>query len=69
MFNRATKFNCFEDPVPVSPPDTGNIQKWKVTSGISVTDMFANSKAMNDTYNDVDGYNNGTPIIDTFFGK
>jgi len=67
MFNGATKFNCFEDPVPVIPPDTGNIQKWKVSGDTDVTAMFANSKAMDDTYNGVPGYN---PLnVETFFGK
>jgi len=74
MFNGATKFNCFEDPVPVSPPDTGNIRKWKVNPQLQtdgVTAMFANSKAMNDTYNGVAGYNatTGTPTIVDFFGQ
>jgi len=71
MFNGATKFNCFEDPVPVSPPDTGNIQKWKVSGDTDVTDMFANAPAMDAAYaGGVPGNGYGDdPVIDTFFGK
>ena len=72
MFKGATKFNCFEHPVPVSATDTGNIQKWKVNPELQdtdgVTDMFANAPAMNDAYNDIPGYG-VSPTIDTFFGQ
>jgi len=72
MFNGASKFNCL-DTIPPGGPN-GNIRKWKVnpqlqTDGVNA--MFANSKAMNDTYNGVDGYNavTGTPTIVDFFGQ
>jgi len=71
MFKGAALFNCFEDPVPVILPNTGNIQKWKVSGNTNVTAMFANAAAMNAAYDD-DEPDNGygvTPTIDTFFDK
>ena len=64
MFEGASNFNCLDTA-------TGNIQKWKVSGNTNVTAMFKKSKAMNDTYDGVEGYNadTGTPTIETFFGK
>jgi surface protein len=69
MFKGATKFNCL-DTIPPRGPN-GNIRKWKVSGNTNVDTMFANSKAMNDTYNGAPGYDatTGTPIIETFFGQ
>ena len=72
MFNGATKFNCF-DTIPPGGPN-GNIRKWKVNPQLQtdgVTAMFANSKAMDATYNNIPSYDadTGTPTINEFFGQ